>query len=230
MTRRASSIRSADIAAINEATNERYDRRLQEKGPGAYALGWGKEQFQVKRFHHLLHAVGSDFFRGKKVADIGCGLGDLYPFLKKQQAAPRAYVGTDVNAEFVRLATQTFRRDRRATFQTRDVMLRPLGRGVAQTGVALGVINFKQKNHEAYAKRFIQACYASVSDAVAINVISAIRNMAYAPESVIYYYDPAKWLAWAQAHVTPFCSVIHDYAGEPQHEFFLLLRKHPWKH
>ncbi len=218
-----------EIATINRQTNDRYNARLREKGPGVFALGWGKRSYQLKRFNDLVHAVGKDFFHGKRVVDIGCGLGDLYSYLRKQNIRPKRYLGVDVNEEFISYAKKDFAKDSRVVFEKRDLMLKPLTKGKAEVGVALGVINFKQKNHEAYAKRFIEACFDSVSEAVVINVISAVRNADYLPESRIYYYDPSEWLAWAQKHLTPFASLIHDYAGEPQHEFFLILRKQPWK-
>jgi SAM-dependent methyltransferase len=217
------------IADINRQTNERYNKRLDKKGPGAYALGWGTGRYQVKRFHDLLHAVGQEFFRKKRVADIGCGFGDLYAFLKREGARPKAYLGIDVNERFIKFASRAFQKDECVSFMHRDLILKPLRRGMAQTGVALGVINYKQEDHAAYAKRFIRACFTSVSDALAVNVISAVRNKTYQKEMFIYYYDPAEWLKWAQEELTPFCSIIHDYAGEPQHEFFLILRKKPWK-
>ena len=218
---------STRLHAINRQTNERYGKRLRERGPGAHALGWGTRRFQVKRFHDLVHAVGTDAFHGKRVLDIGCGLGDLYSFLLKKGIRPSRYEGVDVNPEFIALAKRAFRSRRTATFEARDLMLKPLHGHLPDTGVALGVINFKQPNHEAYARQFITACFASVKEMLVVNVISALRNGRYPKESFIYYYDPAAWLKWAQT-LTPFCSLIHDYAGEPQREFFLILRKTPW--
>jgi SAM-dependent methyltransferase len=223
------SLSRSHIIAINRETNERYDKRLREKGPGAFALGWGNKGHQVKRFKDLIHAVGEEFFQDKRVVDIGCGLGDLYPFLRSNGIRPKFFLGVDVNEAFIRLATEKFFSDRFVSFEARDLVLNKLPTGKAQTGVALGVINYKQKNHKEYAKRFIATCYASVSESLVVNVISLVRNKTYEPESRIFYYDPAAWLAWAQKNITPYCSLIHDYAGEPQHEFFLILRKRPWK-
>lgn len=209
------------IKGINSATNERYNKRFSAKGAGPHALGWGKKDYQIKRFFDLLHATQPDDFRNKTILDIGCGFGDLYDFLLKQHLNPKKYIGIDINDNFIKLARN---KHPGCSFETRDLMLSPACRFLADTGVALGVINFKQKNHKKYAEEFIKKSFEAVKEVLIVNVISDIHNEDYQREKFIYYYRPAEWLKFAQS-LTPFCSLIQDYEAKPQYEFMLILRK-----
>lgn len=215
----------SSVQKINQATIERYNRRLELKGAGAFALGWGKKHFQIKRFDDLLHAVGAERLKNKTILDIGCGFGDLYDFFKNKKITIKKYIGTDINENFIRVAKTSIPQGR---FIVRDLMLEPFQKPIADVGIALGVINFKQENHEEYAFSFIEKSFAAVSDFLVINVISDVHNENYPRENFIYYYKPSKWLELAQK-LTPFCSLIHDYEAEPQYEFMLILYKKPWK-
>lgn len=98
-----------EIKKINQATSERYNKRLQEKGEGAYALGWGKKTYQFKRFFALLHAAEPGDFNNQIVLDIGCGFADLYPFLKKRGFKLKKYIGVDINKNFIDIAEKNIR-------------------------------------------------------------------------------------------------------------------------
>lgn len=213
------------LKRLNQTTTERYNERFFKKGPGAYALGWGRKKYQQKRFFDLIRALEPEDLNGKTVVDIGCGLADLYEFLKEQGFRLKAYHGIDINSNFIEFAREKYPE---ASFEIRDLLLDNYSRPVADTGVILGVINFKQKKHEEYAQRFIMESFLAVKNVLVTNVISDVHNENYKREPSIYYYQPAKWLSWAQ-RITPFCSLIHDYAGEPQHEFMLIMRKKPWQ-
>lgn len=213
------------VERINRSTNERYNRRLEAAGPGAYALGWGRKRYQLKRFEDLLHALDPRDLKGRSVLDIGSGLADLYAFLRRRGLAPSSYRGIDINERFVELAA---RRYPEARFESRDLLLRPYARPVADTGVMLGVMNFKIDRQTDYARALIRRAFDSVRSVLVVNAISDVHNEDYPREPFIHYYKPDELLRFAQT-LTPFCSLIHDHRGEPQHEFMLVLRKRPWR-
>jgi hypothetical protein len=211
------------VERINQNTVDRYNKRLAERGPGAYALGWGTDDYQRKRFFDLLHALKPDDINGKTVLDIGCGLADLHPFLLQQGLKPLGYLGTEINDNLLTVARQ---RHPSCTFELRDLLLNPYPAPVADTGVMLGVMNFKLENHEQYVQDMIRAAFAAVRETLVVNVISDVHNEDYPREGFIHYTKPHELLAFAQT-LTPFCSLIHDYKGLPQHELMLVMRKNP---
>ena len=213
-----------DIQAMNRQTVARYDRRLDERGPGAFALGWGNETYQMKRFEALLHSLDRRDLEGRAVLDVGCGLGDLLAFLRGRGMAPRSYRGLDINPRFIDEARRRFPD---AEFDVRDLVLEPFPSPVAETGVMLGVINFRHERQWEHAASLVACAFQAVDRVLVVNAISDVHNENYPREDFIHYYAPAEMLKWAQG-ITPFCSLTHDYRGEPQHEFMLVMRKQPW--
>lgn len=216
-------IDTAAVARINRQTVDRYDRRLSERGPGAYALGWGKKRYQTKRFFDLLHALPAAEWRGRSVLDVGCGLADLYPFLRRRGVRLRSYRGADINPRLLKIAGERYPDCR---FEERDIMLAPYRNPAADIVVSLGVINFKTSGHAAYTREFIRRAFSAARRILVLNAISDVHNDEYPREPFIHYHPPAAIFSYAQS-LTPFCSLVHDYKGLPQHEFMLVMRRRP---
>lgn len=64
------------------------------------ALGWETLEAQTKRFEVLLKNVE---LNNKSLLDVGCGLGDLYGFLKTFKV-PVTYLGTDIMPDMIKKA------------------------------------------------------------------------------------------------------------------------------
>ena len=212
------------IKRLNTETVRRYARRLEERGPGAYALGWGKARYQTLRFQAAARALEPGDLLGRSVLDVGCGLGDLYEFLAAAKLKPARYLGLDINASLLQMAAAKLPQCR---FEGRDLLLNPFAAPVADTGLMLGVINFKLKRHQEYARELIRRAFSAVRSTLLVNAISDVHNEDYPREPFIHYHKPAELLAFAQT-LTPFCSLIQDYRARPQYEFMLILRKKPW--
>lgn len=76
------------------------------------ALGWKGAESQIRRFEVL---AGVDDLSGCSVLDLGCGYGDLKPFLD-QGFTGVAYIGVDQMHEFVREAAKRHGRCRNTRF------------------------------------------------------------------------------------------------------------------
>ena len=83
---------------------ERYLQRLAEFGHDPRALGWTKGK-QEERFSALTSRV--DLTRAKSVLDVGCGFGDLFPFLTERGFRGR-YVGIDFIDELLEVGRQAY--------------------------------------------------------------------------------------------------------------------------
>ncbi len=68
------------------------------------ALGWETQEAQTKRFEVLLKNVD---LNNKSLLDVGCGLGDLYGFLKTFQV-PVSYLGTDIMPDMIKKAKEKY--------------------------------------------------------------------------------------------------------------------------
>ena len=84
-------------------------------GPNWRGLGWQSRRSQLRRFAVLLE-VGP--LANTRVLDIGCGVGDLYHYLRRRGIAV-TYTGFDILPEMVAHAR---RRYPEAQFEVRDVL------------------------------------------------------------------------------------------------------------
>ncbi len=80
-----------------------YTQRFKRKGASAEGVFWASEITQIARFEHALIRLGTIFGKNSyQLADIGCGYGALYAFMR---ATPRYhsvdYFGVDINASLI---------------------------------------------------------------------------------------------------------------------------------
>jgi SAM-dependent methyltransferase len=90
--------------ADREAYQKRYTERLARFGHDPRTLGWDKGK-QRERFDALTRLVPVN--RLGSVLDVGCGFGDLLPYLKEKGFAG-AYTGIDFVAELIEVGRQAY--------------------------------------------------------------------------------------------------------------------------
>ena len=84
---------------------EPYREAVRAHGPRFEALLWRNETYQYTRFQVLAEAVRP---KGRVVADLGAGRGDLLAYLNEMQQPPRTYVGVEGISELAESAKQRF--------------------------------------------------------------------------------------------------------------------------
>jgi ubiquinone/menaquinone biosynthesis C-methylase UbiE len=211
-----------EIRRIDGETCDRYNRRLEEHGPSARAVGWDSEASQWTRFSVAIR--GADF-NGKTVMDIGCGLADFYRFLKSRGITVGQYIGADVNPRLLAIAQEKFPE---AHFEKRNILLAPFSHQVCDVAVMNGVLNFRFQavdNYE-YAKEMIERAFAACRELLIVDMLSSYLTPDYPPEDFVFYYSPEEMFRFAQT-LTSYVSLSHDYPPIPQNEFTLFLRRNP---
>ena len=165
MPRPAPALHPASRARLNEF----YDSALARFGPRhSMAVWWASRWAQERRFA-VLAEVGP--WDGATVADVGCGLGDLFGFLEARGLNVR-YEGYDINARMLEAARAKHAHPR-ARFVLRDVVATGLPRRFDYV-VASGTFNVRVLGHAAYMRRALEAMYARCRRAVAFNVLTPI--------------------------------------------------------
>ncbi|MCX6022791.1 MAG: class I SAM-dependent methyltransferase, partial [Chloroflexi bacterium] len=142
-----------------------YERSLKRYGTGAQALRWNTERSQRTRFE-VLAEVGP--WEGASVADIGCGLGDLFGFLRAR-GLDINYAGYDITPAMIDAARRKYP-DPAARFELREILSQGMG-GEFDYVVASGTFNIRVSNHDQFFRRMIAAMYAGCRRAVAFNVL-----------------------------------------------------------
>ena len=78
-----------------------YSEAMSHFGPGFKATLWQNRESQALRFDVAMSLVN---FSDVRLADLGCGPGDLVAHLKERRIQPTAYLGIDAQSEMIELA------------------------------------------------------------------------------------------------------------------------------
>lgn len=189
-----------------------YDKRYEEFGYHVKSVGWGDKESQDLRFKILSEI--SDL-SGCSICDVGCGFGDLYPYLLNR-FVEIDYLGIDISKKIVEEAKKRYPS---ATFEVNDILENSFDRKVDYI-LASGVLSFKMQNHEQYVQRMLEAMMEMSEKGVAVNFLSGYvdykleKNFHFLPENA---FTLGKKL-------TRYVTIRHDY---PLYEFTMYLFQQP---
>jgi SAM-dependent methyltransferase len=146
-----------------------YVTALKRFGPDhPLAVWWTSRRAQERRFEVLAEAGP---WEGASVADVGCGLGDLFGFFGARGLRVR-YSGYDINPAMIEAARTKYPHPR-ARFEVRDVLASGLP-GRFDYVLASGTFNVRVSDHEAWMRDAVGTMYASCRRAVAINLLTPV--------------------------------------------------------
>lgn len=188
-----------------------YEDALKKYGPDdPRSLHWVSTYNQLRRFQILLQ-VGN--LRGKRVLDVGCGLGDLYGYMQAN-SINCDYTGIDIVPDLIDGATKKypgmpfFVRDIFDVQERYDVVL------------ASGSLTFKVKDYENYYKKMIRKMYDIATEAVAFNMLDK-EDGAADDDPEYATYSPAEM----SDHCKSFCDDVQVTVGYLPGDFSVFLRK-----
>lgn len=195
-----------------------YERSLRQHGPTVGALRWNSEHSQRTRFAVLLEAAGTSAWEGASLADIGCGLGDLYGFLR-DQGRHVDYVGYDIVPAMVAAASQKYPE---ARFSVRDILQEGLGRPFDYV-MASGTFNLRVAQHDRFLRRMIAVMYEECRRAVAFNLLALSPFQAFPANDLYYEAEPEKILAYCRT----LCDEVELREGYLAWDFTVFMYKEP---
>ena len=91
------------VDGTRKVAEKHYAPRVNRNRENFDILDWGDREAQFKRFEILATEVN---LTNLNLLDIGCGLGDLFSYLKSVNHTPKNYVGSDLVSEMVKLAKE----------------------------------------------------------------------------------------------------------------------------
>lgn len=172
--------------------------------------GWSSHEEQQVRFETFARNMK---FKGKRVLDLGCGLGELYDYLSENQR-PGFYLGFDQHWSFLHQARKRigssqcrfkFADISRATLPEMDII------------VASGSLNYQTKNPD-YLNEMIMRMFSACKEATIFNLLNI---ESFPDQQVLQAYNKLEVLQFCQT-VTPNVTLIDDYSDA---DFTLVLRK-----
>lgn len=146
-----------------QATIERYNERISKFGHNPRALGWNKGR-QPIRFDTLTQ-IGE--LKDCSLLDLGCGFGDLYPFLKEFWVNVD-YTGYDINPNLIEMAKKAHPD---ARFEVKDIQEEEVDRTFDWV-IASGVFNYKLQNNHVFTERMLKRMFELCNKGVACDFLS----------------------------------------------------------
>jgi SAM-dependent methyltransferase len=185
------------------------------------AVGWGSRESQEIRFG-VLTEVGLS--PGASVIDVGCGLGDLYGYLKRVFKVPPKYQGIDITQGMVERARARYPA---ARFEVADILDPRSDLTQADFVLASGIFALLNLDLNPYIvlESLLAAMFQRCRVGLAFNSLSAWSPR---PEPGKFFVDPVRAVGIAKS-ITPWVIMRHDYLP---HDFTIFMyryqqRRHP---
>lgn len=154
----------------NQHRIDSYNKTFKEHGTGVKALQWIGYNSIASRYKALTETI---VFNDKSIVDIGCGFGDIIPYIKTR-ADNFKYTGYDINANFIIEAKKRYP-DSNYTFIEQDFMKNVDEATEADIHIISGVLNNKQLK-EKEIKIFLEKVYQKSKYALAFNMLGGINR------------------------------------------------------
>ena len=189
-----------------------YNTRFDQYGRDIKTVGWGSEPSQHLRFEVLFRGLDP---KGKTILDVGCGLGDLIPYLERRTGGDFHYIGIDIAGKLIEDARTTYGHAGRE-FHAGDIF--SITVPPVDIAILSGALSLKVDGIEQYAYATMERMYDLSQNAACLNFLTKYvdyeleKNQHYQPELV---FSKAKQLS-------NYVNLFHDY---PLHEFTVQLIK-----
>ena len=188
-------MRSADRTRIIN----NYRQLFFQYGVGPAVGQWSAEG-QLFRFRKLSQIAD---LSGMRILDVGCGIGDLYPFLESLYR-DIVYTGVDIVPELVEYAARTYPA---ATFLCADLVSDPLDFR-CDYALMSGVFNNRMSDPTLALQHLVRAVFAVCERGLAFNFIS---NRVDTIDPEMAYHDPLDVFRYCIENLSSKVVIAHHY-------------------
>lgn len=190
-----------------------YPRLSAEKLPHEM-LDWASAESQQKRFEVLAENVE---LGGRKLLDVGCGLGDLLAYLRRR-GIETDYTGVDLLQQMVDRCRERFDG---GTFVRADVFAEDaFAPGAFDVVFVSGAFNLDLGNNLSFLPAALARLIELSRDCVVVNLLHARWP---GREEGYFFYEPAFVLAQLARHAVD-VTLLEDYLPN---DFTVIVRKRP---
>ena len=191
------------------------DGLLETEGPTVKGLGWRDRESQRIRFAHLLRPLelGDEPFT---VNDLGCGLADLYAFIRDEGMPMRSYRGYDLSEKMLAAARERVGEDGELIRADRISES-------ADYSFACGIFNTKFDATDEEWLDYMKSVIANLNEhserGFAFNSLSTYVDYR---EDHHFHADPAELFTFCKQEISPRVALLHDY---PLWEWTIAVRR-----
>lgn len=202
----------SDYKKDKEMIIERYNKKLKNNKKDDI-LSTGSKVRRDIRFK-VLTEIGD--FRGKRILDLGCGIGDFYQYLQDHNIDCE-YTGYDINQNIVQLAKERFPD---INFEVKDILEEEFPK--FDYIVSTSSFNNRLEHIQNYdfVHRILKTCYNHIEEngGIAIDFLVSYVDYKY---DYAFYYEPERVFSLSKK-ITRRVMLRNDY---PLFEFAIYLYK-----
>jgi len=170
---------------------ESYTNSWKKHGSGIQSLQWNSYLSAAKRYRNLVEDID---FSGKTVLDVGCGFGDIIPFIAAKTDS-FTYTGIDLMPQFIEEAKNRYP-DREFKFIVGDYFTQPLDEKF-DIVLCSGALNGNMSDPITFRKDAITTMLTHSKETCAFNMAGG-KNIKNDTDSNVYYADPEEILAFSK--------------------------------
>ena len=194
---------------------ELYEVRYKQFGNDYKTVGWGSIKDQLLRFNMLCRGLD---LTGKTILDIGCGLGDIVPYLEARYPAGFNYTGIDLAPSLVEAAKEEFKQPN-INFVCGD-MSKLDEKDQYDIVLLSGALSYRIQDNESYTKTMLKKLFRMSREVISLNFLSDYVDY---QEEKNFHYSPEEMYQFAKT-LTKWVTIYSDY---PLWEFTIQLRHSP---
>jgi SAM-dependent methyltransferase len=196
---------------MNFSRNSSYFKNLfqqsyQQYGYSPQALQWTSKQTMDNRFEALTRCLD---FESKSVLDVGCGFGDIIPFIEKK-AKSFNYLGIDLVEQ---MASEARKQYPDYKFTVGDYFADPIKEKfdiVLTSGTLNGNLGFETLS---FRLKAIEVMWEHANEVCAFNMLGSHPQPGNDPGYLVHYADSLEILSFCLT-LTPKLVFIQDYDPE----------------
>lgn len=184
-----------------EVIRENYAKLVNTYGDDFKSCQYGNKESQKIRFDEITKIAD---LNGKKVLDIGCGLGDLYAYFLENKVNVN-YTGIDIVPEMIALAKGKYSE---AEFKVANILEETLD---DQYDIVLlnGVFNNNFGDTDRFIEQMLSNAFKYAKEGMGFNFISTYVNF---KEDAMAYHNPSTILNYCIENLSRKVNINHHYA------------------
>lgn len=172
---------------MKKSRNKRgYQRALRRYGISPKALKWHSKKAAAQRYRQITADID---FRDKSVLDIGCGFGDIIPYIS-EKTKDFEYTGIDRLPEFIREAKRRYPKQK---FIVGDFFKKPPKEDF-DIVICCGALNANVKDNLGSRERAIKEMFKQAKQVLVFNMAGRYPQPKTSSRSNVWFADPLKIL------------------------------------
>jgi SAM-dependent methyltransferase len=165
------------ISRVNRIKS--YQKRFEKYGLSPKSLKWRNRNTMEKRFREIVADLD---FTDKEILDIGCGFGNIIPFVKRK-AKNFSYIGVDFVPEFIKAAEKLYPQYK---FLKTDYFIKPLKENF-DIIIASGCLNSNVRNNLEFRKKAIKSMFDHAKETLVFNMLGGYPQPKTSPKNDVWF-------------------------------------------